>query len=524
MPSFDTQVTAILRNQPLTEYESDLLIVPAFMDDTDSNSDDEDEANAKPNFKMTGCLKTIDDAYGGAFSSTLSEEKFSASLGKCRIFKARPTDGLKSRWLMIVGMSAKTTVKFPRFDRLINAYQKAFSASFGFNNLNKITVCLGDSDQLAPFSLEQWVYAAVQGAYRATYKTAEADTKKIHEFKELVLLTPETVDTSVISKAVITAKAEALTKDLANQPANLKSSQALADAAALAKANNGVTLEVISDAKILAEKMPAFWAVGQASADVDPPRFIKVQYRSSDATESSPKIALVGKGVVFDTGGAQVKPDKYMNDMKFDMTGAATVLSVLRACAEQQLKNITVTAYVAAARNLIGETCYLPDSIINTSSGKKIEVRHTDAEGRITLADSLWTAAQDKPDKMITIATLTGSAAAAVGTATALMGSCEYLKNDVLKAFREVGELVQKCDFIEEDYENIKSNLDAADVRNTSKGTGRGHLTAGAFVLTFADDIPTVHLDIAGGDAKDNMATGIAVKGLLRFVENMATP
>ena len=522
MPSFDTHVTTVVRTQPLTEYEGDLLIVPAFTEDS-NNADDEDAVVEKSNFKMSGCLKTIDEAYGGAFSSTLAEEKFSASLGKFRIFKARPSDGLKSRWLMILGLSAKTTVKFSRLDRLIQAYQKAFSAAYGFNNLNKITVCLGDSENLPPFTLEQWTYAAIQGAYKSTYKTAEADVKKIHDLKELIILTPETVDNQVLTRAIATAKAEALTKDLANQPANLKSSQALVDAADSAKKYTGVTLKVESDPKVLSETMPAFWAVGQASKDVDPPRFIKLEYRSSDATHHSPKIALVGKGVVFDTGGAQVKPDKYMNDMKFDMTGAASVLSVVKACAELQLKNIVVTAYVAAARNLIGETCYLPDSIINTASGKKIEVRHTDAEGRITLADSLWKATQDKPDKIITIATLTGAAAAAVGACTALMGSCEDLKKEVLDAFREVGELAQKCDFIEEDYENVKSTLDAADVRNTSKGTGRGHLTAGAFVLNFANNIPIVHLDIAGGDAKDNMATGIAVKGLLRFVEKIAT-
>jgi leucyl aminopeptidase len=462
----------------------------------------------------------MDDAFGGALSKTLTEECFKASLGKSRIFKARQSDGLKSRWLMILGLSQSSQkVKTERLDRIINAYQKAFAATFSYNEIKNITLCLGDEENFSPFTQDQLVFAAAQGAYKATYKTAQADAKKIHSFEKLTVLVPKALPAEIsIKQALKTAQAESFVNDLANEPANLKMAKTLVDAAKTVESLQGVKLELEGNAEVLKKEMPAFWAVGQAAEIVDPPQYIKLHYRHPNCKANAPKVALVGKGVIFDTGGVQVKPDAYMNDMKFDMTGAATVLGVLKAIAEMQLDNIDVTAYVAACKNLTGETAYLPDSIINTANGKKIEVRHTDAEGRITLADSVHKATLDKPDEMITIATLTGAAMAAVGPCTALMGNNELQKQFIKDAFDAVGEGIQKLDFIEEDYENVESDLDGADVRNTSKGKGRGHLTAGAFVLGFANDINTCHLDIAGGDAKDGKATGIAVKGLIEYV------
>lgn len=520
MGSYQTQVQCVVRTMPLTDVEADVLIVPAFLNEEDKTTDDKKDAKPKANFKLSSCLKALDDAFSGALSRTLTEENFKASLGKTRVFKARQSDGLKSRWLMIIGLAqGKQKVGTPRLDRLINAYTKAFKATFGYSDIKNVAVCLGDEDNFEPFTQDQWVFAATQGAFNATYKTAQADSKSIHALEKLTILVPKTTPSEMsLKQATVTAQAESFVKDLANEPANTKMAKSLVEAAKTATSLAGVTLEVEGNAEVLKKDMPAFWAVGQAAEVVDPPQYIKLHYRHPNCKANAPKVALVGKGVIFDTGGVQVKPDAYMNDMKFDMTGAATVLGVLKAIAEMQLDNIDVTAYVAACKNLTGETAYLPDSIISTASGKTIEVRHTDAEGRITLADSVHKATLDKPDEMITIATLTGAAMAAVGPCTALMGNNEPQKQFIKDAFDAVGEGIQKLDFIEEDYENVESDLDGADVRNTSKGKGRGHLTAGAFVLGFANNINACHLDIAGGDAKDGKATGIAVKGLIEYV------
>jgi leucyl aminopeptidase len=526
MGSFETRVTCVQRTQPVTDIDTDVLIIPVLQAANDNQADDADNADKKANYQVYGCLTALDDAMGGSVKEALDAECFSASLGAFRVFKVRPNEAVKAQWVILLGVSLpeKSSVKMPRFDRVMSAYQKAFTSVFKFGAVHRFAVCLGEASFAQAFSLEHWVYAIVQGAYKATYKMAEADAKKIHEFKELTLLTPEPVSDTALEYALAAAKAEAQAKDLANQPANLKSVSALVDVAKSVESLPGVTLSVISDLKTIQETMPAFWAVGQATAVTDDPlQFITLRYRHPNASANCPKLALVGKGVIFDTGGVQVKPDNYMNDMKFDMTGAATVLSVVSEIARLGVENIDVTAYVAATRNLTGETAYLPDSVIGSSAGKKIEVRHTDAEGRLTLADAVHKAVEDKPDEMITIATLTGAAAAAVGQCTALMGTCEQHKAFVETAFKQVGELVQSLEFIEEDYENVKSDLHCADLRNTSKGKGRGHLTAGAFVASFAGDIPLVHLDIAGGDAKDGFASGIAAKGLLQYVLNKVT-
>ena len=323
-------------------------------------------------------------------------------------------------------------------------------------------------------------------------------------------------DYRAFAKSVIEARAS--TMDLVNKPANIKTTDTLVQKAKSLEPL-GLKIEIIDDVNWIKENMPCFYTVARGSLQTDPPKWIKVQYTPN--TEIKHKIALIGKSVIFDTGGYQVKPDNYMNTMKADMTGGATVLSIIEQVAKLKLPYIQVTAYCAATPNKIDSDAMLPDSIVSTTCGKKVEIRHTDAEGRLTLIDAIAMAEKDQNDLFITVATLTGSAARAVGPRIALMSTRVDKRLEFEKSLEEIGEPYQSLEVEEEDYEDIKSKLDGADINNTGSEKYRGAQTAAAFVFSGLSslNIPCLHLDIAGGDmTKDEKATGISIKGIMNYL------
>lgn len=319
-----------------------------------------------------------------------------------------------------------------------------------------------------------------------------------------------------------TARARAAAMDLVNMPANIKRTTTLVDEAQTLE-SQGIAVRIVDDVKWISEQMPCFFEVAKGSLATDPPKWITARYKPESDVRF--RIALIGKSVIFDTGGYQVKPDSYMNTMKADMTGGATVLSVLREIAALKLPNIEVTAYLAATPNKIDSDAMIPDSIVNTSSGKKVEIRHTDAEGRLTLIDAVTLAEQENPDLLFTIATLTGSASRAVGPSIALMATDTQWRDRFAASCERHGDLCQTLDIVEEDFEDIKSKLDGADINNTGHEKYRGAQTAAAFVFSGLkkSDRPLLHLDIAGGDmTPDEKATGIAVRGLMGFLRELS--
>ncbi len=518
MGSYATELELIAPQAPLTAYEADVLIIPVYQ--VAEKSTDKTEKTTKSRektatFTWPQALIQADKAMQGHLKDTLKAEKYTADCAKRRLFRVRSNDTLSARWIVVVGLGTPEKL---RLDKLQKAVLAGLKDTYAFEGVRHVGMVL--PEETKALDSHGIIQACVFAAHQSTYKTHEAGAEKCPKLEKMVLLTEK--KHLKLEPALLSAKAMALaesyTKDLANMPANLKTAEVLADAARDLKSLPGVTVDVISDRDTIQESMPAFWAVAQGSAKSDPPRFIRASYCHPQTKRPKKHIALVGKGVIFDTGGVQVKTGNGMNDMKFDMTGAASVLGILQAAAELKLKGIRVSIYIAATRNAIGEWAYLPDSIISSASGKRIEIRHTDAEGRVTLADAVHRATLDHPDEVITIATLTGSAGVAVGHCIALMGTNDNLVSRLEKTCQSVGEPVQTFTFFEEDFDNVKSDRDAAELCNTSKSRFRGHLSAGAFVMSFAQDIPAAHLDIAGGDAKDGNATGIAVKGLIEFL------
>jgi leucyl aminopeptidase len=299
-------------------------------------------------------------------------------------------------------------------------------------------------------------------------------------------------------------------------PGNICTPTFVAQTASDIASRHGFGITVLDKAAIIKEKMGALLAVAQGSNEE--PRFIALEYKGS---ERAP-VVLIGKGVTFDTGGISIKPAQNMEEMKYDMSGAAAVLGTFEALGRLR-PPVHVVGLIPTTENMPSGTAVKPGDVITSLSGKTIEVINTDAEGRLILCDALAYAKRYQPACVIDIATLTGAIVVALGhTATGLMGSDDALIEDVRVAGERAGERVWALPLWEEYRDLMKSDI--ADVKNAG-GRPAGSISAGWFLREFVDGFPWAHLDIAGTaytDRDDAIRvkgpTGIGVRLFTEFV------
>jgi leucyl aminopeptidase len=264
--------------------------------------------------------------------------------------------------------------------------------------------------------------------------------------------------------------------------------------------------------------------LGVAQGSEEPPKFIVLRYHGKNTKTID--IALVGKGITFDSGGISLKPSENMGDMKSDMSGGAAVIAAMGAIAQLKPK-VNVIAIVAATENLPSGTALKPADILTAMNGKTIEIISTDAEGRLTLADALGYANKEGAKKIVDVATLTGACEVALGNvATGAFTNNQELLDKVISAGKEVGDKMWQLPMFDEYKEQNKS--DVADLKNTGGRKG-GAITAALFVGEFAEKTPWVHLDIAGTALLDSPkgyynkgATGVPTRSLIKLVLSLA--
>ena len=323
----------------------------------------------------------------------------------------------------------------------------------------------------------------------------------------------------ILAEAVITAR------QLGNRPANDLTPARLAEAAARLEGLPGISVTVLDEAELRRRGFGAILAVGQGSAQ--PPRLIAIDYvgPGRDIAEA-PDAAFVGKGVTFDTGGISLKPREGMEDMKFDMMGAAAVVGALEAVARLQLP-ARLLGVVAAVENMPGGRAFKPGDVITTYDGTTVEVNNTDAEGRLILADALAYARERGARRLVDLATLTGAMVIALGNHVAgLFANDDGWAARILRAAEAAGEPLWRLPLVAAYRERLRSEY--ADLRNTG-GRPAGSITAALFLQTFAGDTPWAHLDIAGVAWSDKVegdhgkgATGYGVRTLVELARNLA--
>jgi leucyl aminopeptidase len=301
---------------------------------------------------------------------------------------------------------------------------------------------------------------------------------------------------AALDRGLLLARAGWLARDLAQTPSNEKNPPwRAAQAAELAKAH-GFTIEVRDETALAAEGFGGLLAVGLGSAS--PPRLIEVRYTPLDATSQTAHVVLVGKGITFDSGGLSIKPADAMIPMKTDMTGGGVVLAVLSEAAACNVR-VKVTGLIPAAENAVSGSAQRPGDVIRQYDGTTVEVRNTDAEGRLVLADALgYAAAALSPDAIVDIATLTGAAALGLGRRhAALYATDDALATNLQAAGEATGERLWRMPLIDEYRAALNTPIaDVCHVETTKMGGGS--ITAALFLERFAAGIPWAHLDIAG--------------------------
>jgi leucyl aminopeptidase len=306
------------------------------------------------------------------------------------------------------------------------------------------------------------------------------------------------------------AEGVALTRDLVSEPANVIYPVTLAERAKKL-ADLGVQVEVLGEKQMKKLGMGALLGVGQGSAQES--QLVIMQWRGASDAKQQP-VAFVGKGITFDTGGISIKPAQGMEDMKWDMAGAGTVIGLMHALAARKAK-VNVVGIFAAAENMPSGTAQRPGDIVTSLSGQTIEVINTDAEGRLVLADALWYCQEQfKPQAIVDLATLTGAVIVALGNVHGgLFSNNDTLAERLAAAGKATGELLWRLPLA--DAYDKQINSDAADMKNVG-GRNGGSITAAQFLLRFIKDTPWAHLDIAGMAWSDKDAPTVP-KGATAF-------
>ena len=400
----------------------------------------------------------------------------------------------------VVGAGAKPTSAVVR-----NAVGAAIRSLTGFS-----TVSVG----LAP-GLEEFADAAAEGAVLGGYRFESYRTDKGKPRAESVIIHSDRLDDSTVTHAQAAAEAIALVKDLVSVPAEWQSPADLAQSAQDSVQDLDITVEILDEKALAEQGYGGILGVGRGSDR--PPRLVRLDYSPADATRH---IALVGKGITFDTGGLSLKPPASMVGMKFDMAGAATVLAAIRAIATLKLP-VRVTSWLCIADNMPSGRATRPGDVLRMLDGTTVEVLNTDAEGRLVLGDGLVAASRENPDVIIDVATLTGAIIVALGMRhTGVMGD-DAAVAEFLTAAESVDELAWQLPLPAHMKDDLESPI--ADLVNAKIGDpAGGSLFAGLFLQHFVgrtgeeDDaprIPWIHLDIAGSAEHKGGPYGFTEKG-----------
>ena len=440
----------------------------------------------------------VDRALGGTLLDFMAEAGFEGRRGEAL---AVPTAGsLGAKAAVLVGVGDANTIDADALRRAGAALARRAS------KVEKVATTLLD---VAPDSLDQGdaAQALAEGIALGSYQflNYKSDAKPSRLSRVLLVRRPGAKARQGIERGARIAEAVVWARDLVNEPAEAKSPETVVKKArALARAN-GLTARVWSGEQLARERLGGVLGVGVGSER--PPRFLRLEYAPRGARAT---LALVGKGVVFDSGGLSIKTAGGMETMKTDMSGAAAVIAAMSALRDLGVKT-RVLGYVPLVENMPSGNAMRPGDVLRMRNGKTVEVLNTDAEGRLILADALSLASEDEPDAIVDIATLTGAVTIALGEKIAgLMGTSDDWNEQVRAAADRVGERAWPLP-LPDDYRKVLDS-EIADLRNIATGGGGGTITAGLFLREFVTGAPWVHLDVAG-TARANADDGYISRG-----------
>ena len=492
-----------LESQSLEKQQSDCIVIPLCVEHIEGS-----ELPLEATY--------INSTQNNIIQKLIDSKDFTAEAGVTMLL---PAEGQQHSRVLLLGLGKSEELNTASFKKSIQATIETVKKTQTKNlliSLNNITLTTKDSASTARF--------AIESISDCLYTFEEFKSKKSTplSLKDISFYCGEVTDSSAVDKAINEGMAIAsgisVAKDLGNLPGNICTPTYLAKyAKTLAKENANVSATVLDEKQMASLGMHSLLSVSAGSEE--PAHLIIIEYKGGKTTEK-PHI-LVGKGITFDSGGISLKPGEAMDEMKYDMCGAASVFGTMTAIVALK-PTINITAVIAAAENMPDGKATKPGDIIKTMSGKTVEILNTDAEGRLVLCDAL-TYAEEKlnPASIVDIATLTGACIIALGHhATGLLGNDDELADELLKAGQSAEDKAWRLPLWDEYQPQIDSNF--ADMQNIG-GRPAGTITAACFLSRFAKDMKWAHLDIAGTawvSGKNKGATGRPVPLLTQYLLN----
>lgn len=469
--------------------------------------------------QLTQQATLVDGLLDGLLSKSAASGEFKAQAGE--LLTLHPQGRLAVTRVLVVGLGNEQKLRTQGIRHASACAARHLQAT----GAQSITLALDPTS--TSWNSSQLVQAQVEGALLGLYtfriyQQSSQETKSVQTISVLSTEALRDEAAQAIKRGQIYADGTNLARDLVNEPPNVLSPGEMANrASAMAKAV-GLEYEVLEKEQMTKLGMGGLLAVAQGSAE--PPYLIILRYRGAPDQKSA--LALVGKGITFDTGGISIKPADHMDEMKGDMGGAAAVIGAMQAIARLKPR-INVTALIPTCENMPSGTAYRPGDILRISNGKTIEIVNTDAEGRLILADALSYAVKQGLSPIIDLATLTGGVVVALGeTTTGLFSNDEALTSDILAAARETGEKYWPMPMDDEYRERIQSDI--ADIKQ-SGGRIASSITAAKILEQFVDNTTWAHLDIAGTSYVESRkpyqekgGTGVGVRTLAEFVVRQA--
>jgi leucyl aminopeptidase len=459
----------------------------------------------------------VDAALDGGLVAFLAEAGFDGKLGETL---AIPTGGrLKAKAALLVGIGDPAELTADGVRRAAASIARRAGQA---GSVATTLAAVSHSELAVADAAQALAEGLVLGGYQYLDYKGDATPSKLK--KVMVVAGGGAATREAVARGAAIGEAVAWARDMVNTPSKEKSPTDMAGAARKLLRGTGVTVQVLDVKQLQTQRMGGVLGVGQGSEQ--PPRFLKMTYAPSGARGRP--LALVGKGVVFDSGGLSLKTPGGMETMKTDMSGGAAVIAAMSTLAELGVKT-RVTGYVPLVENMPSGAAIRPGDVLKIRNGKTVEVLNTDAEGRLILADALSLASEEKPAAVIDLATLTGACMVALGDKIAgLMGNDDGWRDQVQAAADRAGEPVWPLPLPTEYRKQLESEV--ADLKNIGGSYG-GALTAGLFLQEFVDDAPWVHLDIAGparANADDGYltkgGTGFGVRTLVELVRTFEAP
>jgi leucyl aminopeptidase len=485
------------------EANADAIAVAVFKDEKSNSS----------------LLKILDDLTGGLVADVIKNGELKGNSGETALIRFKASGKGKASRLLLVGVGEKE-----KFNVNAVGILAGTAARFLAKRSIKSFVLLSRSEFDTQETAQNAVQTVITSLYGIDkYKTKDKNDKTIDSFTLCIENADEKAVKAGMTRGEIIGNAMNFTRDMCNEPANILHPTEMAKRAEKMAKETGLSCEILDEAKMKKLGMGSLLSVSIGSEQ--PPKMIVLKYEPKKSTAKKGELlALVGKGVCFDTGGISIKPAEGMDAMKYDMSGGGTVIGAMQAIANLK-PTIPVLGVVAAVENMPSGKATRPGDVVTAMTGKTIEVLNTDAEGRLILADAVAYAEKQGATKIVDMATLTGAVIVALGDQnTGILGNDQEFVDEVIACGKTVGENFWQLPVSAEYSKQIKSDI--ADIKNIGPRGKAGTIMGAVFIQEFIDKAKWSHLDIAGTAWLDSDKphqgkgpSGVAIRTLVNLVE-----